>query len=89
MPPRFQRLGRAIALLSALLIWAGLARAQGEARDIDRLVEALGLGPGTIVAEIGAGDGALTVSLARHVGAGSEGLFLAPQERLVVTRPRG
>ena len=72
MPPRFQflGLGRAIALLSALLIGAGLARAQGEAGDIDRLVEALRLGPGTIVAEIGAGDGALTVSLARHVGAG-------------------
>ena len=70
MPLRFRRLGRSIALLSALFACGDLARAQDEAGDIGRLVEVLGLEPGAIVAEVGAGDGALTVSLARHVGAG-------------------
>ena len=45
------------------------AHSQGEAGDLSRLIDALGLAPGAIVAEIGAGDGELTVSLARHVGA--------------------
>lgn len=70
MPQRFRRYGRAIALVLGLVASTTLARSQGEAGDIDRLVDALQLAPGTVVAEIGAGDGELTLSLARLVGAG-------------------
>lgn len=43
-------------------------RAQDNTRDLTRLVDALGIQPGMSVAEIGAGSGALTVLMARHVG---------------------
>ena len=43
------------------------ARAQDSAADTKRLIEALQLRAGSIVAEIGAGDGDLTVAIAEHV----------------------
>jgi cyclopropane fatty-acyl-phospholipid synthase-like methyltransferase len=70
MPLGFRRFVSSMALLGVLSAHVRLTHAQGEAGDIDRLVEALALAPGAIVAEIGAGDGTLTVSLARRVGAG-------------------
>jgi len=69
MPHRCRRHGRPVVLLLALLAVHVPAHSQGEAGDISRLIDALELAPGAIVAEIGAGDGALTLSLARHVGA--------------------
>jgi len=60
---------RTLALACGLLTWAGHAHTQDEAGDLSRVVTALALAPGSIVAEIGAGDGALTLGLARHVGA--------------------
>jgi ubiquinone/menaquinone biosynthesis C-methylase UbiE len=42
---------------------------QSEAADANTLIEVLQLKPGSVVAEIGAGDGELTVAMAKHVGA--------------------
>jgi predicted methyltransferase len=54
----------ALALSCAASAWA-----QDEAADPQRVIGALGLRPGSVLAEIGAGDGGLTLPLARHVGA--------------------
>lgn len=60
---------RSLALLCGLLVACiSAAQSQSEAGDPARVVEALGLAAGGIVAEIGAGDGELTLALARHVG---------------------
>ena len=53
------------ALASALGAQSGQAQV---AADAQLFVKALDIRPGSIVAEIGAGDGALTVELAHHVG---------------------
>lgn len=58
------------AVLFGLLVWTAPASPQEEAGDLARVVKALVLAAGSQVAEIGAGDGALTLGLARHVGAG-------------------
>ncbi len=58
-----------LLLVLALLLWAPPVGSQDEAGDADRLVEALALGPGSVIAEIGAGDGTLSIALARTVGA--------------------
>lgn len=44
------------------------ARGQSDREDAARLITALHIGPGSSVAEIGAGSGALTVAMARAVG---------------------
>ncbi|MGE0360458.1 MAG: class I SAM-dependent methyltransferase [Vicinamibacterales bacterium] len=44
------------------------ARGQSDREDAARLIAALQVGPGSTVAEIGAGSGALTVAMARAVG---------------------
>lgn len=56
------------AVAALALSWAASAWAQDEAGDPQRVIDALGLRPGSVLAEIGAGDGGLTLSLARHVG---------------------
>jgi ubiquinone/menaquinone biosynthesis C-methylase UbiE len=70
MPTR--RLFRLVAAvgftLGIVLACASPARGQGDAEDAARLIRALGLAPGRVVAEIGAGSGALTVAVAREVG---------------------
>ena len=53
---------------SLVLAFTALAHTQDEAGDPARVIDALGLGAGMVVAEIGAGDGTLTLALARHVG---------------------
>jgi ubiquinone/menaquinone biosynthesis C-methylase UbiE len=61
-------------LVPALVLAAALGAppsAQSQAQnsvDADRLIRALELNPGAVVAEIGAGDGALTVAIAKAVG---------------------
>jgi ubiquinone/menaquinone biosynthesis C-methylase UbiE len=45
-------------------------RGQDTAADLDRLAAALELRPGSVVAEMGAGDGALTIAVAGVVGSG-------------------
>lgn len=59
-----------LAVLALTLASPRPATSQGESGDADRLVEALALSPGSVIAEIGAGDGSLTIALARQVGAG-------------------
>lgn len=56
----------ALAFLFALAAWPALA--QNNAADTETLIKLLQLEPGHVVAEIGAGGGALTIALAKHVG---------------------
>ncbi|MGD9902714.1 MAG: methyltransferase domain-containing protein [Vicinamibacterales bacterium] len=63
---------RVIAVLGfcagVVLACALPARGQSDREDAARLVAALGIAPGSAVAEVGAGSGALTVAMARAVG---------------------
>jgi ubiquinone/menaquinone biosynthesis C-methylase UbiE len=54
--------------LAALVCLAGPAFAQDDAADTKRLIEELRLKPGDVVAEVGAGNGNLTMAMATHVG---------------------
>jgi ubiquinone/menaquinone biosynthesis C-methylase UbiE len=60
-----RRLARAGLLLAGL---ASHAVAQDNAAHVTWLVEVLAVHPGSVVADIGAGDGQLTVPMAREVG---------------------
>src|ERR687898_2164287 len=51
----------------AVAVVVGLVWAQDNAADAKRLIEALQARPGSVIAEIGAGDGDLTIALAKHV----------------------
>jgi ubiquinone/menaquinone biosynthesis C-methylase UbiE len=53
-----------IAVLAAIAI----TRAQDNATDAARLIEVLQLEAGDVVAEVGAGNGSLTIAIAKHVG---------------------
>lgn len=60
-------------LVVALLLAAGEAGAQGHAptpEEQTRVISILGLGPGNVVAEIGAGDGQLAIRVAKAVSPG-------------------
>jgi|SRR5262249_29806205 len=46
----------------------GDEREESERRQVDRIIETLSLSPGQLVADLGAGDGIFTRSLARKVG---------------------
>jgi ubiquinone/menaquinone biosynthesis C-methylase UbiE len=48
--------------------WLLAQTAQENAADVDRLVKALAIQPGSVVGEIGAGDGTLTVMIGKAVG---------------------
>lgn len=69
MTKRF--LALTLAVLSAAAVTAAtLLQAQkDDAADARRLIEVLQIEQGETIAEIGAGDGALTLAIARHVGA--------------------
>jgi ubiquinone/menaquinone biosynthesis C-methylase UbiE len=56
------------ALLALLLAIAANASAQNNASDTAKLIEVLQLASGSVVAEIGAGNGDLSIALAKHVG---------------------
>ena len=64
------------------------ARGQSDADDAARLIKALALGPGSRVAEIGAGAGALTVAVAREVGPSGHVFSneLSPRQRRAIER---
>ena len=57
-----------VCVLGTLALSTGVVGAQDNAADTKTLIEVLQLRPGSVVAEIGAGSGELTVALARHVG---------------------
>src|SRR5262249_10010398 len=66
---RFFRAVIAIAVVGALPSALGAQSSQSQvAADAQLFIKALDIRPGSVVAEIGAGDGALTVELARRVG---------------------
>jgi ubiquinone/menaquinone biosynthesis C-methylase UbiE len=58
----------AAALAAALAIAAAAGAASRAEREAERLAALLGLGPGSTVADIGAGKGAFALALARLVG---------------------
>jgi ubiquinone/menaquinone biosynthesis C-methylase UbiE len=65
---------RLVVSLSAFAaITIGLAAAAGAAsrfeREVERLAELLGIGPGSRVADVGAGNGRVAIALAERVGA--------------------
>ena len=68
---RSRKLGLALLLLAVtagvLLYARGIANSEAEA---SRIAELLGLSPGMTVAEIGAGEGRMTVGIARRLGPG-------------------
>jgi ubiquinone/menaquinone biosynthesis C-methylase UbiE len=70
---------RTVALLAAAAFLAALAIVLGPflafhflplrwTGEADRLAQALGIGPGSVVAEIGAGNGDMAAEIAAHVG---------------------
>lgn len=73
MPIRNVRLAlwALVTTLALFVTTVAYVRAQKrDATDAERLVRALEVAAGQTVAEIGAGDGALTLAMAREVGAG-------------------
>ncbi|MGH7529440.1 MAG: class I SAM-dependent methyltransferase [Gemmatimonadales bacterium] len=67
--PWCRRIPRAVAFAAALG-WCNpsVAAPQNDAADARRLIDVLGLEAGSVVADVGAGSGVLTVPIARHVG---------------------
>ena len=57
-----------VLLAAAMAAATGLAQSSTDTADAERLVRALEIRAGQVVGEIGAGDGALTVAMARAVG---------------------
>jgi len=62
-----KRIWRASILLGCLLI-SGCGTGHVSAAELDLIVEVLRLEPGSVVADVGAGNGEWAVQLARHVG---------------------
>lgn len=56
-----------LVFISFFLMY-GCASAQENSEDINWLIEALGLEDGSVVADIGAGDGDQTLAIAEHIG---------------------
>jgi ubiquinone/menaquinone biosynthesis C-methylase UbiE len=63
-----RRLVPALVLIAVGTALHAQSSAQQNANDAERLIKALDIKSGSIVAEIGAGDGALTVAIAKAVG---------------------
>lgn len=65
----YRPIARAVAFAAALgWCYPSVAAPQNNAADARRLIEVLGLEAGSVVADVGAGSGVLTVPIARHVG---------------------
>ena len=62
------RLRRVLLVTIVLVLQSVAPQAQDNAADTKRLVTALGVHAGSVVGEIGAGSGELTVAMAREVG---------------------
>lgn len=67
-PRRFRLVALFGLALTGVVSASVLARGQSDRDDVERLVAALGVREGSVVGEIGAGRGALTVAMARVVG---------------------
>jgi predicted methyltransferase len=55
-------------LVSSAFVVGIVVHSQSDAADATTLIDVLQLQPGSVVAEIGAGDGDLTLAVAKHVG---------------------
>lgn len=66
---RLRTYARVLLAAATLVAGGAAAQAQQDATDAARLIDALEVRPGMRVAEIGAGAGALTVAMAKAVGA--------------------
>lgn len=66
---RLRTCARVLLAAATLVAGGAAAQAQQDAADAARLIDALEVRPGMRVAEIGAGAGALTVAMAKAVGA--------------------
>jgi ubiquinone/menaquinone biosynthesis C-methylase UbiE len=64
----WKTLGIAAIVLGGALPFLRRASQRRFEREIDRLVELLGIGPGSVVADLGAGKGPYAVALAQRVG---------------------
>lgn len=60
--------GCLIFLLLSAITSLSYAQASGNQSDVDWLIEVLDIEPGSIVADIGAGDGNQTMAIAQHIG---------------------
>ncbi|MEZ5418533.1 MAG: methyltransferase domain-containing protein [Vicinamibacterales bacterium] len=69
-PPTLRATAITGFVLGLVLASAWPARGQSDADDAARLVRALGVESGSVVGEVGAGRGALTIAMARTVGPG-------------------
>ena len=59
----------AVVIVTALAVAAGTAQTAQDSADVDRLIRALDVKPGSIVGEVGAGgSGELTIAMAKAVG---------------------
>jgi SAM-dependent methyltransferase len=56
-------------VVASLLASAGCTSRQASAEELDRIVDILQLQPGSVVADVGAGEGEWAVELAKRVGA--------------------
>ncbi len=78
----------AVCVLAVLLVigTTPAAQDQNDAADLARLIEVLEIRPGDSVADIGAGDGILTLPLAQHVGSAGHvyGTDINPQRLLEI-----
>ena len=57
-----------VVTVAAVAALGGAASGQDNATDAATLISMLQLGPGSVVAEIGAGEGELTLAIGKHVG---------------------
>ena len=65
--PTLERSWQVAILLGGILI-AGCGTGRVSAAELDLIVEVLNLEPGSVVADVGAGDGGWSVQLADYVG---------------------
>lgn len=63
----YHKLEKFCLVVATLLLTSSCAIAQ-QGADVDWLIEALEIGEGSVVADIGAGDGDQTLAIARHIG---------------------
>ena len=77
MKPNRVAAAAAALAFSAVAAFALVQGRQADSREVSRLVETLGLDPGDVVGDVGAGDGKWAVALAAHVG--SEGKIYATE----------
>jgi len=70
-PPIHPITGRQIAVIATDAAWMDRAEREDE-EDPERALDLIGIVPGTVVADVGAGSGYMTIRLAKRVGPGGK-----------------